>query len=77
MLLSFVILRHFVQKSAKQHYLVDGKITAAKIVSELTATEKEEKKWPWLKVVSRNTIKKKPSHTKKTANSIIDYPRKC
>ena len=58
MLLSLVILRLFVEKSARQHYLVDGQITAAKIVSELTATEKDEKKWPWLKVVSRNTIKK-------------------
>ena len=57
MLLSFVILR-LLRKSAKQHYLVDGQITAAKIVSELNATEKDEKKWPWLKVVSRNTIKK-------------------
>ena len=58
MLLSFVILRLFVQKSAKQHYLVDGQITVVRIVAELTATEKDEKKWPWLKVVSRNTIKK-------------------
>ena len=40
MLLSLVILRLFAQKSAKQHYLVEGQITAAKIVSELTATEK-------------------------------------
>ena len=44
----------------------------------LSATEKDEKKWPWLKVVSRNPIKN-PSHNKKTANSITrsrDYPRK-
>ena len=40
MLLSLVILRLFAQKSAKQHYLVEEQITAAKIVSELTATEK-------------------------------------